>query len=120
MQAAESTTLAMRVFLWALTGPNVKPKTLLQTWEAKMPVDVFDARGVARRAKRRKVKNVALLRLIGNILTLLFYVFVLIGAVVVVGVLFISPVIAMFVAACVLAALLAAMYEFRQGKKEGR
>ena len=92
---------------------NVKPKTLRSIWEAKMPVDVFDERGLSRRKNLRKRGDMALLRVIGGILEVFFWIFLLIGVIVTIGVMFKFPVVGVFLLACAIAGVIAGVQRVR-------
>lgn len=83
-------------------------------WEQKMPFEVFDTR-MDNRRHVRKEGNMALLRMIGGLLTVLFWFFVLIGTLAVIGLTIYSPLIASIVLICILAGVLNAWH--RRGRQ---
>jgi small-conductance mechanosensitive channel len=106
---------AFRLLAYNLGRP--RPRTLIETWERKMDPNVFDERGIARRVNRRKKerRNMALLKMIGGLLQVLFWLFVIVGTLAVIGLLFFSPFIALIVVACIAAGIVNALY--RRGRE---
>ncbi len=90
---------------------------IAKIWEQKMHPGVFELRMDMRRDLRKERKNMALLRMIGGLLTVLFWFFVLVGTVAVIGLMIFSPFIALIVIACILAGCVNAWHNIR---KEGR
>jgi fatty acid desaturase len=89
---------------------------IARIWEQKMDLEVFEFQMDNRRDLRRK-KPMALIRMIGGILTFLFWLFVLAGVLVVGALIIASPVVAAFALACILAGVLNAWHRYtrRQG-----
>ena len=118
VEAAENVSKVMRNLASALGGIKMRP--IYDVWAEKMSVEVFEARGATRRKHRKEGKRMPFVRLIASVLTLFFYLFVILGAIVVVGILVWHPLLGMIAGACVIAGFLAAWYEYRQGMKERR
>jgi len=79
---------------------------IAKIWEQKMHPGVFELRMDMRRDLRKERKNMALLRVVGGLLTLFFYLFLLVGIVVTAGLLFAYPLVGLFFAVCAVAAII--------------
>lgn len=90
---------------------------IAKVWEKKMHPGLFELRMDMRRDERRE-REMVLLRVIGGILSLLFYLFVVIGTFVVIGLLIYSPLIALIVLVCVVAAIANAYHRHHREKRE--
>lgn len=104
---------AIRQFTLAL-GLDSRPRTLLEAWEHKMDPHLFDQRGLTRR-KGRRARNMALLKMIGGILQFLFWIFVLVGVVVTIGIIAVYPVAGVILGACIVAGTANAIYRHKKG-----
>ena len=116
-EAISNMAVAFKALTFAIGGPPSEPKTLLETWEAKMSVEQFEVRGLARRARRwerkrgRQMKFMGLLSLVLNIL---FYISMVVGVVVVIALVISVPLVAGLLGVCVFAGVLAAIIEVRK------
>lgn len=88
---------------------------IAKIWEKKMHPGIFELR-MSMRRDERKERHVALLRMIGGLLQVLFWFFVIVGTLAVIGLLFFSPVIALIVVVCVVAGIVNVLY--RRGRVE--
>lgn len=91
---------------------------IAEVWEKKMHPGVFELRMDMRRDEREERKNMALLRMIGGLLTVLYWFFVLVGVLAVVGLLFSSPLIAAIVLVCILAGVVSAWCQLKKKEEE--
>jgi len=90
---------------------------IAKIWEQKMHPGVYELRMDMRRDEREERKNMALLRMIGGLLTVLFWFFVLVGAVAVIGLMIFSPLIAAIVLVCILAGCVNAWYRIKREER---
>jgi hypothetical protein len=103
-QAVVDVTWNIQQFMRVLGGH--RPRTFFEVWEQKMDPLLFEERGFARRANRRRRHDVALLRVLAGVLQIFFYIFLLLGLVVAIGLMFTFPIIGAFFLVCAIAAFI--------------
>lgn len=111
-EALENFARRLRVVSFAFT--RREREKLYRVWERKMHPGIFELQMDMRRDARKERKNMALLRMIGGLLTILFWFFVLLGIVAVIGLMVFSPFVASIILVCILVGCVNAFYRMRR------